>query len=129
MSNFSHTFHIFKFIKKDTVFFSVCFSSSIMNVYRKNSLSNPILERMQSKKANSAFNPQAPVAQKDEVVFWRFQDEGVEFFLIGPHWPHPRFLMRIFWKIPIFALPAFIFQWVCISRLCFESDSLIAYSN
>ena len=32
-------------------------------------------------------NPQAPVAQKtaDEVVFRRFQGEGVEFFLIGPH--------------------------------------------
>ena len=28
------------------------------------------------------FNPQAPVAQKisDEVFFWRFQGEGVEFF-------------------------------------------------
>ena len=33
-----------------------------------------------------AVNPQAPVAQKvaDEVVFRRFQGEGVEFFLIGP---------------------------------------------
>ena len=33
------------------------------------------------------FNPQAPVAQKvaDEVVFRRFQGEGVEFFKIGPH--------------------------------------------
>ena len=33
------------------------------------------------------FNPKAPVAQKvaDEVVFRRFQDEGVEFFLIVPH--------------------------------------------
>ena len=31
-------------------------------------------------------NPQAPVAQKvaDEVVFGRFQGEGIEFFLIGP---------------------------------------------
>ena len=29
------------------------------------------------------FNPQAPIAQKivDEVVFRRFQGEGVEFFL------------------------------------------------
>ena len=35
------------------------------------------------------FNPHTPVAQKiaDEVVFWRFQGEGVEFFLIEPHWP------------------------------------------
>ena len=32
-------------------------------------------------------NPQAPVAQKtaNEVVFRRFQGEGVEFFKIGPH--------------------------------------------
>ena len=32
-------------------------------------------------------NPQAPVAQKiaDEVVFRRFQGEGVEFVEIGPH--------------------------------------------
>ena len=31
-------------------------------------------------------NPQAPVAQKtaDELVFRRFQGEGVEFFKIGP---------------------------------------------
>ena len=33
------------------------------------------------------FNPQAPVAPKiaDELVFRRFQGEGVEFFKIGPH--------------------------------------------
>ena len=32
-------------------------------------------------------NPQAPIAQKtaDEVVFRRFQGNGVEFFKIGPH--------------------------------------------
>ena len=32
-------------------------------------------------------NPQAPVARKiaDEVVFLRFQGEGVQFFLIGAH--------------------------------------------
>ena len=36
---------------------------------------------------NQSLNPQAPVAQNiaDEVVFRRFQDEGAEFFLIGPH--------------------------------------------
>ena len=35
------------------------------------------------------FNPKASVAQKsvDEVVFRRFQGEGVEFFKIGPHGP------------------------------------------
>ena len=49
--------------------------------------------------------PHAPVAQKvaDEVVFRRFQVEGVEFFfksdLTDP--PPLRFLMRIYWKIPI----------------------------
>ena len=39
------------------------------------------------KKKNPKLNPQAPVAQKiaDGVVFRRFQGEGVEFFLIGPH--------------------------------------------
>ena len=34
-------------------------------------------------------NPHTPVTQKvaDEVVFRRFQGEGVEFFLIGPPCP------------------------------------------
>ena len=83
-------------------------------------------------KSSFAVNPQAPVAQKvaDELVFRRFQGEGVAFFLIGPHWPPPlKFLMHIFWKIPILALPACNFQWVFISRSCFESDGFIAYSN
>ena len=33
------------------------------------------------------FNPHTPIAQKvaDEVIFRRFQGEGVEFFLIGPY--------------------------------------------
>ena len=33
------------------------------------------------------FNPHTPVAQKvaDELVFRRFQGEGVEFVLIEPH--------------------------------------------
>ena len=59
-------------------------------------------------------NPQAPVAQKsaDEVVFRRFQGEGVEFYSSDLTEPPLRFLMRIFWKIPIYALPDFIFQWV-----------------
>ena len=48
-------------------------------------------------------NPQAPVAQKfaDEVVFRRFQGEGVEFFYSDLPDSTLRFLMRIFWKIPI----------------------------
>ena len=47
-------------------------------------------------------NPQAPVAQKtaDEVVFRHFQGEGVDFFKSDLTEPL-RFLMRIFWKIPI----------------------------
>ena len=48
-------------------------------------------------------NPQEPVAQKtaDEVVFRRFQGEGVEFFLNRTSLTPLRFLMRIFWKIQI----------------------------
>ena len=51
----------------------------------------------------SHVNPQAPVAQKiaDEVVFRHFQGEGVEFFLKSDLTDPLRFLMRIFWKIPI----------------------------
>ena len=48
----------------------------------------PILKYLDYVKVlNSHVNPQAPIAQKvaDELVFRRFQGEGVEFFLIGPH--------------------------------------------
>ena len=47
-------------------------------------------------------NPQAPVAQKiaDEVVFRRFKGERAEFFFSDLTDPL-RFLMRIFWKLPI----------------------------
>ena len=50
----------------------------------------------------SKINPQAPVAQKsaDEVVFRHLQGEGVEFFKSDITDPL-RFLMRIFWKLPI----------------------------
>ena len=48
----------------------------------------------------------------DEVIFRRFHGEGVEFFLNRTSLTPLRFLMRIFWKIPIKALQAFIFQWV-----------------
>ena len=79
----------------------------------------------------SIFNPQAPVAKKvaDEVVFRRFQGEGVEFFFNQTSLAPIRFLMRIFWKIPILAHLDFIFQWIFISRSCFESDGFTAYSN
>ena len=67
------------------------------------------LKRKSQKKINdkkiviNSVNPQAPVARKvaDEVVYRRFGREGVEFFKIGPHWPPIRFLMRVFWEIPI----------------------------
>ena len=39
------------------------------------------------KRSQLFINPQTPVAQKvaDEVAYRRFQGEGVEFFLVGPH--------------------------------------------
>ena len=58
-------------------------------------------------------NPQAPVAQKiaDEAVFDISKVKESSLFnrtLLTPL----RFSMRIFWKIPILALPDYIFQWV-----------------
>ena len=52
--------------------------------------------------ASVEVNPQAPIAQKiaDKVVFRRFQGAGVEFFKSDLTDPL-RFLMRIFWKLPI----------------------------
>ena len=49
------------------------------------------------------FNPHTPVTQKvaDEVVFRCLQGEGVAFFLNSTSMTPLRFLMRIFWKIPI----------------------------
>ena len=48
----------------------------------------------------SPLSSQAPVAQKnaDEVVFWHFQGEGVEFWKIGPHWPPSDFGCAFFGK-------------------------------
>ena len=48
---------------------------------------------------NNFLNSHTPVARKiaDEVVFRRFQGEGVEFSLIGPHWLPLKFLVRISW--------------------------------
>ena len=41
-----------------------------------------LINRDETKKSKILINPQAPVAQKiaDEVIFQRFQGEGVEFF-------------------------------------------------
>ena len=60
-----------------------------------------------------SINPHTLLAQKvaDEVVFRRFQGEGVEFFFKSDLTYPLRFLMPMFWKIPIKVFPAFIFQW------------------
>ena len=77
------------------------------------------------------FNPQAPVAQKipDEVVFRRFQGEGVEFFLnrtsLTPHQIFDAHLLETIDLRPF----RFHFSVGFISRSCFESDGFIAYSN
>ena len=74
-----------------------------------------------------------PVAQKvaDELVFRRFQGEGVEFFLIGPHWTtHPlRFFMRIFLENTNLSSSSFHFSAGFYIKVCFESDGFIAYRN
>ena len=66
----------------------------------------------------SYINPQAPVAQKiaDEVVF-DVSKVKESSFLKSDLTDPLRFLMRIFWKIPIKALPDFIFQWVLYQDL------------
>ena len=58
--------------------------------------------RSVSKSEISYFNPQAPAAQKIayQVVFRHYQGEGVEFFKADLTDPF-RFVMRIFWKLPI----------------------------
>ena len=59
-------------------------------------------------------NPQAPVAQKiaDEVIFRRSQGEESSFFFKSDLTDPLGFLLRMFWEIPISALPDFIFKWV-----------------
>ena len=61
-----------------------------MQFMKKNLEWSMIISNLQVKTHNfekTLLNPQAPAAQKiaDEVIFRRFQGEGVEFFLIGPH--------------------------------------------
>ena len=64
-------------------------------------------------------DPYTLVARKIAEGFRRFQDEGVEFFFNRTSLTPLRFLVRIFWKIPILALTALICQWVFITRSCF----------
>ena len=58
-------------------------------------------------------NPQAPVAQKieDEVIFRRFQGEGVEFFFKSDLTDPPQIFDTHLLE-NIYALPDLIFQWV-----------------
>ena len=75
-------------------------------------------------------NPQAPVAQKsaDEVVFRRFQGEGVEFFKSDLTDPPQIFDAHLLENTDL-SPSRFHFSVVFISRSCFASDSFIAYSN
>ena len=65
----------------------------------------------------SEINPHTPIAQKvvDEMVFRRFQGKGVEFFLIGPHWPPSDFLCGSFGKYQFKLFQLSFFSWC----LCF----------
>ena len=66
-------------------------------------------------------NPQAPVAQKvaNEVVFRRFQGEGVDFFVIGPHWP-PQIFDSHLLKNTNFSSSSFHFSLSFYTEIYFE---------
>ena len=81
-------------------------------------------------------NPQAPVAQKiaDEVVFQRFQGEGVEFFFKSDLTDPPQIfdahlLENSDLSSSSLEVPDFIFKVHFRSRSCFELDGFIAYST
>jgi len=76
------------------------------------------------------FNFQAPVVQKivDEVDFRHFQGEGVEFFQSDLTDPPQIFDAHLLENTDL-RTSRFRFEWVCISRSCFESDGFIADSN
>ena len=79
---------------------------------------------------NIHFDPQAPVAPKitDAVIFRRFQGEGVELFKSDLTDPSQIFDAHILENTD--SDPSrFHFSVGFISRSCFESDVLIAYSN
>ena len=75
-------------------------------------------------------NPLAPVAQKiaDEVVFRRFQGEGVEFFKSDLTDSPQIFDARLLENIDS-SSSRFHSSVDFISRSCFESDGFMAYSN
>ena len=72
-----------------------------------------------------------PVAQKvaDEVVFRRFQGEGVEFFLNRTSLTPPQIFDAHLLENTDLSSSRFHFSVGFISRSCFESDGFIAYSN
>ena len=71
-----------------------------------------------------------PVAQKiaDEVVFRRFQGEEVEFFLNRTSLTPPQIFNTHLLENTDLSPSGFHFSVGFISRSCFESDVLIAYS-
>ena len=76
-------------------------------------------------------NPQAPVTQKtaDEVVFRRFQGEGVKFFFKLDLTDPPQIFDTHLLENTDLSPSRFDFSVDFISRSCFESDDLKAYSN
>ena len=77
------------------------------------------------------FNPQAPVAQKisDELVFRRFQGEGVEFFFKSDLTDPPQIFDAHLLENTDLSPSQYHFSVGFISRSFFESDGFIAYSN
>ena len=76
-------------------------------------------------------NPQAPVAQKitDEMVFRRFQGEGVEFFKNRTSLTPLQFFDAHLLENTDLTLSRFHYSVGFITRSCFESNGYIAYSN
>ena len=76
-------------------------------------------------------NPQAPVAQKiaDEVVFRRFEGEGVEFFFKSDLTDPPQIFYAHLLENTNLSPSRFHFPVGFIARSCFESDGFIANSN
>ena len=76
------------------------------------------------------FIPHTSVTQKvaDEMGIRRFQGEGVEFFKSDLTDPPQIFDAHLLENTNL--SPSSVhFQWIYISRSCFESDGFIAYSD
>ena len=76
-------------------------------------------------------NPHTPVTQKiaDEVVFRRFEGEGVEFFFKSDLTDPPQIFDAHLLKNTNLSPSSLHFSVDFILRSCFESDGFIAYSN